>query len=897
MKWHQIDPLTVYKKLNTEVTTGLSEKEAEERLHIHGQNKLQEEKATPWPILFLEQFKDFMVIILLVATFVSGLLGEYIDALVIMGIVLVNAILGFVQERKAERSLKALKELSAPEITVFRDGKWTNIASQYAVPGDIVQLENGDRISADIRLIETMRLAIEESSLTGESVASEKNEHIVSNSEAALADQHNMAFAGTMVTRGRGKGVIVHTGMKTEMGKIAHLLQSTESVSTPLQRRLEQLGKILIVGAIFLTILVVLLGIMQGQPAYEMFLAGVSLAVAAIPEGLPAIVTVALALGVQRMIRHKAIVRRLPAVETLGCASVICSDKTGTLTKNDMTVTELWTFSQHVQVEGEGIEGKFLSNQKPTKVQKDSADLLTYGLLCNNAELQLETSDRKQHVKSSDQFTVSGEPTEVALAVSAARHNVYQQKLTNEWIRLDEIPFDSNRKRMTVIVRNREGQKFVITKGAPDVLISRCTSVQVSGEVKSLSMTMRSKWDQTVSRMAKKALRTIAVAVRPLPEGATVGVDIEQDMTLIGLQAMMDPPRPDVKDAIKECREAGIKTVMITGDHVDTAKAVAQSLDMLPEHGSVMTGSQLDQLNDGELKKHVGKTYVFARVTPEHKLRIVQAMQQNGHVVAMTGDGVNDAPALKAADIGVAMGKTGTDVAKEAAALVLADDHFSTIKAAIAEGRTIYDNIRKFIRYMLASNVGEILVMLFALLLGLPLPLVAIQILWINLVTDGLPAMALGVDRAENDVMKRAPRHPKEGIFARGLGVKIITRGFLIGAVTLIGFVVTLYGTAGIPDLTKAQTVAFTTLVVAQLIHVFDCRSEYSVFHRNPFSNKALVVAVVLSFVMMLAVIYVPFLQPIFYTTALSLNEWFLIVGLAAIPTIALSWSGLNKGE
>ncbi|GAK04649.1 LOW QUALITY PROTEIN: ATPase [Geomicrobium sp. JCM 19037] len=898
MKWHQTDPYAVYKALNTDSEEGLSKEEAARRLHIHGPNRLMEEKSTPWPILFMEQFKDFMVMILLVATFVSGLLGEYIDALVIMGIVLVNALLGFFQERKAERSLHALKELSAPEVTVLRNGKWQSIPSADAVPGDIVQLENGDRISADIRLIETMRLAIEESSLTGESVAAEKYEGLLHDEKAPLADQHNMAFAGTLVTRGRGRGIVVGTGMKTEMGKIAHLLQTTETVMTPLQRRLAQLGKVLIIGAILLTILVVVLGILQGQPTYEMFLAGVSLAVAAIPEGLPAIVTVALALGVQRMIRYKAIVRRLPAVETLGCASIICSDKTGTLTKNDMTVTEVWTWSEHVALDGVGLTGSFTNNGVPTKGSRDIQDVLYYGLICNNAELKRTTEeDRKSNITTEQQYTLSGEPTESALVLAAARGGWFYEDVSRSVTRIDELPFDSTRKRMTVVMKQKDGKKFVVTKGAPDVLISRCTTIQVNGHVKPLTKEMKQKWERSVSQFASQALRTIAVAVRPLPEGNHEAADVESNMTLIGLRSMMDPPRPDVKDAIHECREAGIKTVMITGDHVETARAVAKSLNMLPDHGKVMTGQQLDQLSTEDFKREVGKTYVFARVTPEHKLKIVKSMQSNGHVVAMTGDGVNDAPALKAADIGVAMGKTGTDVAKEAAALVLADDHFSTIKAAIEEGRNIYDNIRKFIRYMLASNVGEILVMLFALLLGLPLPLVAIQILWINLVTDGLPAMALGVDRAESDVMKRAPRHPNEGIFARGLGTKVITRGLLIGLATLAAFVITLYGSGGLPDLTKAQTVAFTTLVVAQLIHVFDCRSEYSVFHRNPFGNRTLVFAVLLSFIMMLAVVYVPFLQPIFYTTALSLNEWFLIIGLAAIPTVALSWSGLRRKQ
>ncbi|QQK80584.1 calcium-translocating P-type ATPase, SERCA-type [Salicibibacter cibi] len=899
MKWHQTDPYALYKSLNTDVGTGLDSKEAVRRLQKYGANKLLEEKRTPCPILFIEQFKDFMVLILLVATFVSGLLGEYIDALVIIGIVTVNAILGFAQERKAENSLHALKELSAPEVNVLRDGRWQSLPSADVVPGDVIQLDNGARISADIRLVESMRLAIEESSLTGESLPAEKNADPIAAESVALADRHNMAFAGTMVSRGRGKGIVVDTGMKTEMGKIAHLLQSTETQMTPLQHRLAQLGKILIVGAILLTALIVFLGILQGQPVYQMFIAGVSLAVAAIPEGLPAIVTVALALGVQRMIRHKAIVRRLPAVETLGCASVICSDKTGTLTKNDMTVTKLWTWTEEWDVEGEGLDASFSKDRSaanPAKSQ-EASELLMYGLVCNNAEMIKTEPTRGPKIQKHEDVEITGEPTESALVLAAARAGVFPEKAARKFHRLDEMPFDSTRKRMTVIVKDQNGRRFVITKGAPDVLISKCATARIEGEDRPLTPALRAQWDKMVSRMAKQALRTIAIAIKPLPKDVNYeAADVERDMTLIGLQAMMDPPRSDVKAAIKQCREAGIKTVMITGDHMETARAVAHDLDMLPVHGEVLTGEQLDAMDEQTLHRVVGKTYVFARVSPEHKLRIVKAVQQNGHVVAMTGDGVNDAPALKAADIGVAMGRSGTDVAKEAAALVLADDKFSTIKAAIEEGRNIYDNIRKFIRYMLASNVGEILVMLFALLLGLPLPLVAIQILWINLVTDGLPAMALGVDRAESDVMKRNPRNPREGIFARGLGTKVLTRGLLIGLVSLAAFVITLYGT-GIPELTHAQTIAFATLVMAQLIHVFDCRSEYSVFHRSPFENKALLWAVLSSVVLMLLVIYVPVLQPIFYTTALGLNDWLLILGLSAIPTVALAGGGMRKKE
>lgn len=894
MKWYEREVKEIEKMTGSKFISGLSEEEVEKRLHQFGLNKLDEGEQIPAFFLFLAQFKDFMVMVLLVATLISGILGEYIDAITIIIIVLLNGILGFIQERKAEKSLDALKELSAPQVMVRRDGEWSKVLSSNVVVGDIVKMTSGDRVGADIRVIESKGLRIEESALTGESVPVQKTAAVLSGQNLSVGDQENIAFMGTMVTQGSGIGVIVATGMKTEMGKIAHLLQSAQTQVTPLQRKLEQLGKILVVAALLLTALVVVIGVYQGQDAYTMVLAGVSLAVAAIPEGLPAIVTVALALGVQRMIKHKAIVRKLPAVETLGCASVICSDKTGTLTQNKMTVKKLWSGGKVWTVSGTGYEpkGEFYENEKQLDVNIEKAllQLLTFGALCNNAKIVTKEVKEGLLTKPKLQYTIDGDPTEGALVVSAHKAGIELENILNEYRVVEEFPFESTRKLMSVIVeRKRDGKRIVITKGAPDILLSRSEHILWGEKRLPLSPQREKAVSNSIEELASQALRTIAIAYKEVDSKTDFQSeeDVESKLTFIGLQGMIDPPRPEVQDSILECREAGIKTIMITGDHIVTAKAIAKQLNILPDHGKIIDGNTLAKMSVKDLEEVVEDIYVYARVSPEHKLKIVKALQAKGHIVAMTGDGVNDAPAIKAANIGVAMGKTGTDVAKEASSLVLSDDNFATIKAAIKEGRNIYDNIRKFIRYMLASNVGEILVMLFAMVLGMPLPLVAIQILWINLVTDGLPAMALGLDQAEGDVMKRRPRHPLENILARGLVWKIISRGFMIGVVTLIAFWLTL--SQHPEELIRAQTVAFATLIMAQLIHVFDCRSEHSIFHRNPFQNLYLVLAVLSSTALMLVVMYYPPLQSVFHTVDLNMREWLLVLSMASIPTIALA--------
>lgn len=890
MKWYEVEVEQVEKMTATNTQTGLSKKEVEKRLKKFGENKLAEGEKPSAFLVFLNQFKDFMVLVLLAATLISGLLGEYIDAITIMVIVLLNGVLGFIQERKAEKSLEALKELSAPQMYVLREGEWVKTPSSQVVVGDIVKVASGDRVGADLRLIQTNALQIEESSLTGESVPVEKHGEVLLKGDKSLGDQENMAFMGTLVTKGNGIGIVVATGMKTEMGKIAHLLQTQESTVTPLQLRLEQLGKILIVLALMLTALVVVIGLFRGFDLYTMVISGVSLAVASIPEGLPAIVTVALALGVQRMIRRKAIVRKLPAVETLGCASVICSDKTGTLTQNKMTVTALWTDDKTYRVTGVGYEpeGDFLFQNEKVDIEREKTlqQLLAFGLLCNNANIIVKSNQGLLKRKSTE-YVLDGDPTEAALVIAAMKADLKREDLLSSYQIKKEFPFDSIRKMMSVLVADKDDKQYVIAKGAPDVLITNSTKLIKNGRIEPMTERDRKGIQAAIEKLGEQALRTIATAYKPIvTERIDHSFEAERELIFIGLQGMIDPPRPEVKDSIRECREAGIKTVMITGDHIVTAKAIAKELGILPENGRVLDGKALSNLSQSELEQIVDDVYVYARVSPEHKLKIVKALQARGHIVAMTGDGVNDAPAIKAANIGIAMGITGTDVAKEASSLILSDDNFATIKEAIKEGRNIYENIRKFIRYLLASNVGEILVMLLAMILALPLPLAPIQILWINLITDGLPAMALGLDKPESDLMKRPPRKINEGVFARGLAWKIISRGFMIGVVTLLAFVLSYRQSGG--DLELAQTIAFTTLVMAQLIHVFDCRSEHSIFHRNPFENMYLVLAVLSSLILMVIVIYYPPLQPIFHTTEISARDWLLVLGFAAIPTVAL---------
>ncbi|MBS5911669.1 calcium-translocating P-type ATPase, SERCA-type [Paenibacillus macerans] len=909
--WHQWSAEALLERFGVTRDQGLSDEEARRRREESGWNELEEGKRISPILLFLNQFKDFMMLVLMGATLISGFLGEYLDAVTIIAIIILNGVLGFIQEFRAERSLRALKQLSAPHANVLREGTVKHVPARELVPGDIVVLESGDRIPADIRWLSTNSLDVEESALTGESHPVGKHAGVLSESEVPLGDQKNIGFMGTMITRGTGRGIVIRTGMGTEMGKIADLIQNTEVQETPLQRRLEQLGKILIYMALGLTVLVVLVGILQGQPASGMFFAGVSLAVAAIPEGLPAIVTIALALGVQRMIKRKAIVRKLPSVETLGCASVICSDKTGTLTQNKMTVTRLWLEGRSLEVTGEGYEpvGNILEGGSPVDLRQDQSlrRLLQISALCSNAVIYEDDPEQRGRRKTKDEaaagpvWKLKGDPTEGALVTLASKMGLSPASLSGMYAREREFPFDSKRKRMSVIV-SHQGGKMALVKGAPDMLLERCSYILWEGKVVPFTGTFRQKVQAANEKMARGALRVLGMAYRELRphEGADDEDGAESQLIFVGLTGMIDPPRREARDAINVCRKAGIKTVMITGDHGLTAEAIASELGILPRGGSAMSGQQLEGLSDEELDRQVENIYVYSRVSPEHKLRIVKALQRRGHVVAMTGDGVNDAPAIKAADIGIAMGMTGTDVSKEASSLILSDDNFTSIVAAIEEGRNIYENIRKFIRYLLASNVGEILTMFFAMLAGLPLPLLPIQILWVNLVTDGLPAMALGVDQPEKDLMEHKPRGANENIFARRLGWKIISRGVLIGVCTLGAFWLTLQYAPDDPgQLAKAQSVAFATLVMAQLIHVFDCRSSRSIFHRNILQNKYLVFAVLSSIILMLGVMYIEPLQPIFKTVPLGTREWAITLVAAGIPTFLMGagsvWSGNRK--
>jgi len=881
--WHSlaVDECLV---LQGATPNGLTREQVEERRREFGANQLVEGAKVSLLTVFLNQFRDFMIIVLLAATLISGLLGEYTDAITIVAIIILNGVLGFVQEVKAEKSLSALKALTAPMAHVRRAKVIETVPARDLVPGDIVLLEDGDRVPADGRILVTRTFAVEESALTGESLPANKQENLYVDPTANIGDRKNMVYMGTMVTRGKAEILVTATGMDTEMGKIADLMQQSEDTLTPLQQRLDQLGKVLVWVALGITVLVVVTGILHGQPAYRMFLAGVSLAVAAIPEGLPAIVTIALALGVQRMIKRNAIVRKLPSVETLGCATVICSDKTGTLTQNRMTVQKVWADDIWYRVTGSGYEpvGEFLLDDRAVQADRRPVlkSLVEIATTCNNA-VMIQAED------ASGAWQVQGDPTEGALLVMGKKAGFDDPEAV--YARIDEIPFDSERKLMSVLVKDGDGV-LLFVKGAPDVMLERANRLFTNGREEPLATRMQKQIAGANQQMASSALRNLAFGYRRFRslEAFRLETNPESELVFVGMAGMMDPPRDSVYEAIRTCHTAGIRTVMITGDHPETAVAIARELTILPDGGGTLTGKQLDALDDKQFATAVASTYVYARVTPEHKLRIVRALQDQGEIVAMTGDGVNDAPAIKQSDIGIAMGQSGTDVAKEASALILSDDNFATIVAAVEEGRGIYDNIKKFIRYLLASNVGEIVTMFAAVLAGLPLPLLPIQILWVNLVTDGLPAIALGIDSAEPDIMQRAPRRVDEGIFARGLSTKILSRGILIGVATLAVFLWSQYKEPS--NLAHAQTMAYATLTMSQLILVFDCRSlDGGIFKRNFFGNMWLILAVASSVVLFLLTIYVPWLAQAFGTVRLGMTEWIIVLTAAAVPTFALS--------
>ncbi|MCF8010817.1 MAG: calcium-transporting P-type ATPase, PMR1-type [Clostridiales bacterium] len=889
--WYQYDLNHLLKKLSTNLQKGLSDKDAEERKKSFGPNEIAHSPGVPLWQIFVNQFKDFMVIVLLAATLISVFLGEISDAVTIMIIVVINGILGMVQEYKAERSMEALKQLTAPEARVIRNGTERKVSAEKLVPGDIVFLGAGDKVPADVRLVESFNLQVEESALTGESNPVKKQEGNIE-SETSLGDIYNMCYMGTVITRGRGKGVVVSTGMATEMGQIAGLIQEAETVQTPLQRRLTQLGTWLVSFCLLICILVVLVGVFRGIPVYQMFLAGISLAVAAIPEGLPAIVTVSLALGVQRMIKRNAVVRKLPAVETLGCATAICSDKTGTLTQNEMTVRKALIAGKQVHVTGEGYEPHGEFNMHGEK-DNDFKMFMSIASLCNNATLYRGNIAvggffRKLINKKESIWNISGDPTEGALMVMAAKAGYWKGHLEGEYTRVKEIPFESERKRMTAVYYHKSGKYYSYTKGAPDVILNLCTHYLKEGKIIPLTGDVKERILQSNNEMAGNALRVLGLAYREhsAQEDYLDENQVESSLVFVGLAGIMDPPRPAAVQAVSTCKKAGIKTIMITGDHRDTARAVSKEIGIMEKSSDqVFTGSELDNMDDKQLQKAVNSGAVYARVSPKHKLRIVRALKSNGHIVAMTGDGVNDAPAVKEADIGISMGTTGTDVTKESSAMILADDNFKTIVGAVEEGRGIYDNIRKFIRYLLSCNVGEVLVMFLAVLSGLPLPLLPLQILWMNLVTDGLPAMALGIEPIEKNVMSRQPREPDEGVFSHGLGWRIMGTGVVFAVGTLVIFFLT-YLNSGL-ELDMARTVAFNTLVFFQLFFVFACRSEHqSLLEVGIFKNKYLLLAVAISVGLQLAVTYIPILQPIFHTVPLKSYHWLVILLFSTAPVV-----------
>lgn len=829
-----------------EFTRGLSTREAEKRVKTYGLNELKHNKKKSPVLIFLAQFNDFLVWVLIGATIISGFIGDKADAITILIIVIVNAILGFVQEFRTEKSLEALQELAAPTCKVIRDGNIKVVSSKELTIGDLVVLEAGDRIPADGTFIDAANMVVDESLLTGESVGISKD----------TTKGKNSGFMGTIVLKGRGLIIIDAIGMKTEMGKIANLLDNIEEDKSPLRERLDSLGKILVVMCIVVCLIVTILGIIRGNDITEMFLLGVSLAVAAIPEGLAAIVTVALALGVGRMLKRNALVRKLPAVETLGCTSVICSDKTGTLTQNKMTVKEILVNGRIYELDKEKIY--------------DCEKLKEAFIYCNDGNYNYEIKDIEK--------AVMGDPTETALVKAFYKDSKELQKFVEKSKRVYEISFDSTRKMMTVIM-NENGKETCYMKGAPERVLEKCNSVLENGKVKPLTYQKKKQIYSYIEAMSNRALRCIAAAYKE--ENLVKNESVECDLIFLGVAGSMDPPRIEVKDAVLKCKMAGIKPIMITGDHKNTALAIAKSINICNSDDQAVTGDELEKMSDSELVKKVNKIRVFARVSPNHKLRIVRAFKKDNNIVAMTGDGVNDAPAIKEADIGVAMGISGTDVTKEAAAMVLMDDNFATIVSAVEEGRVIYDNIRKFIRYLLSCNLGEVLTMFLASLFYLPNPLTPIQILFVNLATDGLPAIALGVDPPDKDIMRQSPREKNEGIFARGLWEKIIVRGSLIGVCTLLSFMSGRY--YGM-DLATCRTITMCTLVMSQLLHVFECRSErHSIFEINIFSNIYLLGAVLVSMTMICCILYIPFLSGIFNTVALNLGQWLLVIFFSGI--------------
>ena len=922
MNWFNKGISQVEKELQTNIKEGLTEEQVKANYEKYGMNELKQKKKKSLFVKFLEQFKDFMIIVLIIAAIVSGAVGiaegeGITDTIIILIVVVLNAIIGVVQESKAEKSLEALQKLSAHASKVVRNGKVAVVQSRELVPGDIVVLDTGDYVPADLRIVESANLKSQEASLTGESVPVDKNTETIDDEKVSLGDRTNMLFSSSLITYGRGKGIVVETGMNTEVGKIAKIISDTEGTETPLQTKLNKLGKTLGIAALAICIVIFIIGIAYGKDVIDMFMTAVSLAVAAIPEGLAAVSTIVLAIGVQRMVKKNAIIKKLPAVETLGSATVICSDKTGTLTQNKMTV-------QKVFVNNEVVEAKDIKD-----ISNELDRLMQVCTLCNDTKIGAERE-------------LTGDPTETALIDLGFKIN-FDVKEVLELKRVKEIPFDSDRKLMTTV--NKVGEKyFVYTKGGIDELLARCNSYIVNGEIKTDLDKYKAEINKYNVDMAKDALRVLAMAYKEMDHEPTDEEmkNIENDLIFVGMVGMIDPPREEVKVAVEKCKTAGIKTVMITGDHKITAVAIAKALGILENEDEAITGSELEEMSDEDLTKNIRKYSVYARVSPEHKVRIVKAWQANGEIVAMTGDGVNDAPALKTADIGCAMGIVGTDVSKEAADVILTDDNFATIVSSVEEGRRIYDNILKAIQFLLSSNVGEIIVLFLAILItpwlgstfnidiGLIEVLLPIHILWINLVTDSLPALALAVDPAEDDVMKRKPKKQK-GIFTKGMSFRVVYQGIMIGLLTLAAFIIgiatpeenlptmvkidgTLYGVEEVESLDEAlangaeyvekqevkveigQTMAFMVLAFSELVHVFNIRNnKKSVFKTHPFNNKMLLLAIGASAALMLIILLVPALRHIFSIPILPMGNLIETILLIIAPLVIVEIFKLLK--
>ena len=863
LSWYAVPVDEALDRLDT-CREGLTRQAAEERLAKYGPNELKAGEHTSPLTILLEQFKNIFVIILLLAAGISAVLGHEIEAIAIAVIVLFSVLLGFIQEYRAERAIEALREMAAPTATVLRDGQEEEIPARDLVPGDVILLAAGDRVPADARLIESINLQIEEAVLTGESLAVEKQTEAIREPDLAVGDRKNMIYSGTAAAYGRGRALVVATGMATEFGKITGLLQTVETGQTPLQENLDRVGKTLAKAAFLVVLVIVLLGVFRGQPLLEMFIFGIALAVAVVPEALPAVVTISLAIGIQRMAKRNALVRKLPTVETLGSTSVICSDKTGTLTKDEMTVRKVYMAGHWFEVSGSGYDpvGEFRNQASGGRMDDALGELLRGGALASDARL----------VQVEGRWDIKGDPTEGALVVAAAKAGYQKSELDQQFPRLQEIPFTSETKRMTTLHKSAEGA-VAYSKGAPEVILGACASYLSEEGARPLDEAAREQFIDAARDMAGQALRVIAVASRP----AESIKEAEQEMTLLGLVGMIDPPRPEAKQAIQICDTAGIRPVMITGDHPLTAQAVARELGLL-RGGRVVTGAELEAMDDDELDRSVDHIDVYARVSPAHKLRVVTALQKQGHVVAMTGDGVNDAPALKKADIGIAMGITGTDVSKEAAAMTLTDDNFSSIVAAVEEGRGIFGNIKKYLMYLLSSNIGEIGLMAGSALLGLPIPLSAVQILYVNLATDGLPALALSVDPPEQDLMRRSPRNPRSGIFTRPV-VTLMTVGGIWSTLVNLGLFAWAYSSGR--TIEEAMTMTFVSLVLIQFFKAYNYRSDRHSVLRKPFANKWLNLAIVWELALLLLIVYLPGLHGPFNTFSLPLVDWAIIIAAA----------------